>query len=230
MASSGIRRKVDDLGRVVIPAGIRRSLGIREGDPVEVSVEGERVVLAKPRDACVFCGREEDDLTGFRGRLVCRDCLASLGGVEERLRATTQAQAAGGRGPRGPADLPDWDAPTSPRPAARTTEGTPAAARPAPGPRVPARPSPPPPPRGHDEPPHRPEPARAPAVEPITGPREPEAAPHVPEAPSPEATPREPQERPMAGPRTGPEGEDEEGGATRGRRRPPYDPASTTAW
>jgi AbrB family transcriptional regulator, transcriptional pleiotropic regulator of transition state genes len=131
MASSGIRRKVDDLGRVVIPAGIRRTLGIREGDPVEVTVEGERVVLARPQDACVFCGREEEQLTDFRGRLVCRDCLASLGAVAERRRATTDATArAASSAPRAPADLPDWDAPPHrPAPAA-----TPAAPRPGPAP------------------------------------------------------------------------------------------------
>lgn len=111
MASSGIRRKVDDLGRVVIPAGIRRTLGIREGDPVEVTVEGERVVLAKPHEACVFCGREEDRLTPFRGRLVCRDCLGSLGAVDERLRASEPAPAPAVPEPRRAADLPDWDAP-----------------------------------------------------------------------------------------------------------------------
>lgn len=91
MASSGIRRKVDDLGRVVIPAGVRRSLGMREGDTVEVTVEGERVVISRPHDACVFCGREEDDLQGFRGRLVCRDCLGSLGVLDERTRAAADA-------------------------------------------------------------------------------------------------------------------------------------------
>jgi transcriptional pleiotropic regulator of transition state genes len=83
VASSGIRRKVDDLGRVVIPAAIRRSLGIREGDAVEVTVEGERVVLSRPHDACVFCGREEDDPARFRGRLVCHTCLKSLTGGED---------------------------------------------------------------------------------------------------------------------------------------------------
>jgi AbrB family transcriptional regulator, transcriptional pleiotropic regulator of transition state genes len=92
VASSGIRRKVDDLGRVVIPASIRRSLGIREGDAVEVSVEGERVVLAKPRESCVFCGREEQGLTTFRGRLLCRECLGGLGVLDERTRSSEQAE------------------------------------------------------------------------------------------------------------------------------------------
>jgi AbrB family transcriptional regulator, transcriptional pleiotropic regulator of transition state genes len=90
VASSGIRRKVDDLGRVVIPASIRRSLRIREGEAVEVSVEGERVVLAKPRESCVFCSREGDDLRTFRGRLLCRECLAGLGVLDERTRVSEE--------------------------------------------------------------------------------------------------------------------------------------------
>lgn len=102
--SSGIRRKVDDLGRVVIPAGIRRSLNIREGDAVEVSVDGERIVLTKPRDACVFCGREGDDLHRFRSRLLCRECVSSVGRMDGELHA-------------GPTPAPD---PAGQPPASRT--------------------------------------------------------------------------------------------------------------
>ncbi len=76
--SNVIRRKVDDLGRVVIPAAIRRSLNIREGDALEVAVEGERVVLARPQDACVFCSREDQALVRFRNRLLCAGCVAAL--------------------------------------------------------------------------------------------------------------------------------------------------------
>lgn len=202
MASSGIRRKVDDLGRVVIPAGIRRTLGIREGDPVEVTVEGERVVLAKPHDACVFCGREEEEPTDFRGRLVCRDCLASLGAVDERRRATTDATAReASPAPRRAADLPAWDAPT--RPPAPPSSPTTAAPRPAPSVTRPAEPS-----RGHAPSEHRPAAARD---------ARPEVRPDRPE------------------PRTGtsreePGAEDATPDGTRPGRRPPYDPASTTAW
>jgi AbrB family transcriptional regulator, transcriptional pleiotropic regulator of transition state genes len=188
MASSGIRRKIDDLGRVVIPAGMRRTLGLREGDAVEVTVEGERVVLAKPRDACVFCGREEEQLTGFRGRLVCRDCLTSLGSVDERLRATDLADrptAAGAR--REVADLPDWDAPSAP---------------PAPGAGSPADPAP----AATSPPAPTPAPTPAPGPAPAPEPRAP-------------ATP-EPAERST----------DREDDDARPPRRPPYDPASTTAW
>ncbi len=79
---TGIRRKVDDLGRVVIPAGIRRSLNIREGDAMEVHVDGEQVILSKPTDQCVFCGSEQG-LRPFRGKNVCRACIAAVGVLDE---------------------------------------------------------------------------------------------------------------------------------------------------
>ena len=78
MGPTGIRRKIDDLGRVVIPAGIRRSLEIREGDPLNVSVDGDRIVLSKPRDRCVFCATEAG-LAAFRGKSVCVECITSVG-------------------------------------------------------------------------------------------------------------------------------------------------------
>lgn len=90
---SGIRRKVDDLGRVVIPAGIRRSLGIREGDALEVSVEGEEVILSKPVDQCVFChGKEE--LKTYRGKAICHSCSVALGGLDTNLSQPSVAEPA----------------------------------------------------------------------------------------------------------------------------------------
>ncbi len=77
MASSGIRRKVDDLGRVVIPVGLRRNLGIDEGDLLEFSVEGERIILARPSDRCVLCAADTS-LVEFRGRRVCASCVTEL--------------------------------------------------------------------------------------------------------------------------------------------------------
>ena len=74
---SGIVRKVDHLGRVVIPSTIRRSLGIGEGDELEVTVEGDRVVLARPDDRCTFCGSDQH-LSTFRRKAVCWSCAAAL--------------------------------------------------------------------------------------------------------------------------------------------------------
>lgn len=80
MQPTGIRRKVDDLGRVVLPATMRRTLGIREGDEVEVSIDGDRLVLAKPAERCTFCDGGEE-LETFRDRVVCWSCLAALRAV-----------------------------------------------------------------------------------------------------------------------------------------------------
>jgi transcriptional pleiotropic regulator of transition state genes len=75
-------RKVDDLGRVVVPAEMRKSFGIREGDYLDISVEDGRIILVKREDACVFC-RATDDLKEFRERMVCASCLSELSGSPE---------------------------------------------------------------------------------------------------------------------------------------------------
>jgi transcriptional pleiotropic regulator of transition state genes len=84
MATSGIRRKVDDLGRVVIPSSIRKMLGITEGDLVEIYMDGHRVVLTLPEEQCTFCG-SSINLETFRGKVVCWSCTAALR-AKDRLR------------------------------------------------------------------------------------------------------------------------------------------------
>jgi transcriptional pleiotropic regulator of transition state genes len=78
--SSGVARKVDQLGRVVLPAELRRQLDIREGDLVEFSVEGRGIVLAKVARRCVFCGATEPgtELREFANQLVCEPCVVKL--------------------------------------------------------------------------------------------------------------------------------------------------------
>lgn len=77
MKSTGIVRKVDELGRVVIPIELRRTLGIDEKDSLEIYVDGEKIILRKYEPACIFCGNA-DNVTFFRGKLICRECLESL--------------------------------------------------------------------------------------------------------------------------------------------------------
>ncbi len=77
MESSGIRRKVDDLGRIVIPSSIRRTLEIGEGAELEISLEGERVVLSRPALRCTFCGGG-DHLETVHEKLVCWSCMAAI--------------------------------------------------------------------------------------------------------------------------------------------------------
>jgi AbrB family transcriptional regulator, transcriptional pleiotropic regulator of transition state genes len=75
--ATGVSRKVDDLGRIVLPAELRRSFDIREGDHVEISVEDDYIVLSKRRSLCTFCGGS-DGLRGYREHPVCSSCLAEL--------------------------------------------------------------------------------------------------------------------------------------------------------
>ncbi len=76
---SGIARKIDDLGRIVIPAETRRLFNIREGDQLAISIDGANIVLRKLDDTCVFCG-ETTHVQTFRGKGVCASCKHQLGG------------------------------------------------------------------------------------------------------------------------------------------------------
>ena len=78
MKDTGIVRRVDELGRIVLPIELRRTLDIGERDPLEIFTEGERIVLRKYAPTCIFCGGDES-LTLFRGKAVCRGCLGELG-------------------------------------------------------------------------------------------------------------------------------------------------------
>ena len=78
MKSTGVVRKIDELGRIVLPSELRRVFGIREGDELEISVDGERVILQKRQDVCLFCGKESPDVE-FKGRVVCSACAGELG-------------------------------------------------------------------------------------------------------------------------------------------------------
>lgn len=75
--STGIVRKVDELGRVVIPIELRRTLGIEEKDALEIYVDAEKIILKKYEPACVFCGNAEE-VNVFKGKNVCNDCATSM--------------------------------------------------------------------------------------------------------------------------------------------------------
>ena len=77
MKAIGMARKVDQLGRIVLPAELRRLFGIREGDLVEIFVEDNRIVLAKVEEQCVFCG-STTELREFNSKLVCVTCVEGL--------------------------------------------------------------------------------------------------------------------------------------------------------
>lgn len=77
MKSTGIVRKVDELGRVVIPIELRRTMDIEEKDGLEIYVDNDRIILRKYEPACVFCGNA-DEVTHFKKKNVCKDCLEAM--------------------------------------------------------------------------------------------------------------------------------------------------------
>lgn len=77
MGDTGIVRRVDDLGRIVIPMELRRTLGIHVKDPLSISVEGERIILEKYRESCVICG-SETDVALVKDRPVCAECIGAI--------------------------------------------------------------------------------------------------------------------------------------------------------
>ncbi len=77
MKSIGIVRKVDDLGRIVIPIELRRTLGINVKDPLEIYIQGEQIILSKYADSCTFCGAEAESLR-FKDKAICQECMAEL--------------------------------------------------------------------------------------------------------------------------------------------------------
>ncbi len=77
MKSTGIVRKVDELGRIVLPIELRRTLDIEERDPIEIYVDGNSVVLRKVGNPCVFCN-SSTDVVPFRGKHICTACLQEL--------------------------------------------------------------------------------------------------------------------------------------------------------
>lgn len=77
LKSTGIVRKVDELGRVVIPIELRRTLNIAERDALEIYVDGEQIVLKKYEPACIFCGNAEN-VINYKGKNICKNCLEEL--------------------------------------------------------------------------------------------------------------------------------------------------------
>jgi len=77
MSSIGMPRRIDALGRIVVPAELRRVLEIRVGDLLDIRVEDGRLVLAKVEQACVFC-QSVDTLRPYHEKLLCNECVERL--------------------------------------------------------------------------------------------------------------------------------------------------------
>jgi transcriptional pleiotropic regulator of transition state genes len=77
MKSTGIVRNIDELGRIVIPKEIRKKLGLASTDPVEIFIEGEKIILTRYTASCSFCD-SSDSVLEFKGKKICRACLYEL--------------------------------------------------------------------------------------------------------------------------------------------------------
>lgn len=77
MKSTGVVRKVDELGRIVIPIELRRTMGIEEKDALEIYVDSDKIILKKYEPACIFCQNAEE-VVNFKGKNMCKACLTEL--------------------------------------------------------------------------------------------------------------------------------------------------------
>ena len=77
MKSGKIVRRLDPLGRIVLPKSYRDSLEIRIKDDIEIFMEGTSIIVSKHEPRCVFCG-ETEGINDFKGQTVCGVCHDEL--------------------------------------------------------------------------------------------------------------------------------------------------------
>ena len=77
MKATGIVRKIDDLGRIVLPKELRKTMNIDKKDPMEIYVDEDTVILKKYQPACIFCGNTEDTFE-YMKKIICKTCLDEM--------------------------------------------------------------------------------------------------------------------------------------------------------
>lgn len=77
MKSTGMVRKIDELGRIVLPSEIRQNMDIQVRDAVEIFTDGDRIILQKYQPSCIFCDNA-DNVVFFGGKRICTDCIKKL--------------------------------------------------------------------------------------------------------------------------------------------------------
>ena len=86
MKSTGIVRRVDELGRIVIPMELRTKFKIAEKDPIEIYVDGSSIVLRKYEESCIFCGSTRK-VVDYKGKLVCSKCAHDLAEIDQKANS-----------------------------------------------------------------------------------------------------------------------------------------------
>lgn len=84
LKSTGIVRKLDELGRVVLPIDLRRKLDICDRDSLEIFTDGDMIVLKKYQPSCVFCANA-GDLTVYNGKNICKECMSAFAELYKNL-------------------------------------------------------------------------------------------------------------------------------------------------
>ena len=79
MKSTGVVRRVDELGRIILPIELRRTFEMSIKDPIEIYTEDDKIILKKFQRTCVFCSSPEN-IVEFKGKMVCKECLEDLRG------------------------------------------------------------------------------------------------------------------------------------------------------
>lgn len=77
MKSTGVVRKIDELGRIVLPISIRQNMDINEKDALEIFTDGDRIILQKYQPSCIFC-TNADNVVYYNSKRICTDCLAKI--------------------------------------------------------------------------------------------------------------------------------------------------------
>lgn len=77
MKSTGMVRKIDELGRIVLPSELRQNMDINVKDSLEIFIDGDRIILQKYQPSCLFCNNV-DDIVYFNDKRVCKECVAKL--------------------------------------------------------------------------------------------------------------------------------------------------------
>ncbi|WP_209975485.1 AbrB/MazE/SpoVT family DNA-binding domain-containing protein [Paenibacillus eucommiae] len=85
MKPAGVVRKVDQLGRIVLPKSLRKRYLMNEGDPVEILVQGDHIILERYRPKCVFCGSMEQ-VSEFKDRHICGSCLVEMNELKVKIQ------------------------------------------------------------------------------------------------------------------------------------------------
>lgn len=77
MKPTGFVKRIDEMGRIVIPKNVRQTINVTTGDSLQFFIDGDGIVMKKFSSACEFCG-SDNDLTELKGKYICAECVSHL--------------------------------------------------------------------------------------------------------------------------------------------------------